>query len=305
MDTVNMPDLTREDRTRVLTRSFAEKGTKVAIRELEELPLSEIKHFLQTTGAWDDIIRLSELVTNTLSFNGGEEFSRVLAVLEPIQLKDVVHASVMLVEDVVEINPLDYADEEKWIEVSPSRRDAILASGNKKLIDRLHNQHPMPHTREGQDKGPWAIYVDDKKILCNQAAGILSAIINAEREDSWKKEAIREIGLEMFAYSALRAPHILTMLAEFDQELYAVADKLAQSEDIYERALVRNADVVEPLSLAAAEISIADIPDGDNLAQMISDLRQFGNDVAGAIAEAHSADVAIEDIFREGIPEEE
>lgn len=277
---------------------------KQAVALIEDLPPAEIRLYLEESGLTADPFKLGEFVVKSLICCGGEEHSGILAVLQPSEIGKIIGISPEIFDEDLFISQDEFENPQNWGTITNAQALAILASGNRKMIARLKNHHPMSHTLEGKKDGPWSLYLTDVKIRPETVNAYFSAIFHSENSEDWKEDSIRAIGLELLAFSANFFPEILDVCKEYFPD---IADDLADQQKqglLYATATETFTDLFEKTKAELAKKGI-NATDGD-LNNMLADFRSMGvddpsSDEIATLMETH----ALETALALGVPEEE
>lgn len=276
---------------------------KEAVGELENLPADQIRGFLTQAGIINDRFRLREVMDASLALYGDDEHSAVIAALEPTEIGGAVNSSPEVFESgrFFLFSQADYSRPEMWTAVSLEEKDAILASGDKKLIARLRNLHLEPWTREGMKIGPWVMFKHEIAVIPEIIFGYLSAIKNADRDEEWKDLSVREIGLELVAYCANSMPEITDELREISPLLLKAVEEMRLQPGLRYDACEKFMEGKTFMDSAAASIQLS----GDeSLDRMMAELRQMGiaNPTAEDVEMLAEVNNGLGAVFKNGFP---
>jgi len=280
---------------------------KEAVNEIENLPIGQIRGFLVETGIINDRFQVREMVDASLTFDGGNEYSAIISALEPVEIGEAINSSPEIFESgkFFLISRDDYNHSGMWIPVSSKQRDAIVASGDKKAIERLRNLHPEPWTKIGKEIGPWVMFYREVAVVPEIILGYISAIKNTNnRDEKWKGSSVQEIGLELVAYCANSVPEILDELGEISSALLQMVENIMSQPGLYYDACEKFLEGKTSIDSAAASI----LSTGDkSLDTMMAELRSIGikKPTAEDVETLKEVKGGWESILKNGIPTEE
>lgn len=204
---------------------------------LEELPAEKVRGELEVSGILNNPIMLKAVVEKSLSFRGDEEYSAVIAALEPKELSHLIATSEEIFNnnELYLIHPEASGDEKEWRNVREKEAKRILASGDLRLIARL--SFFLHDPAQSISKGIWKIHQEDVALMVDGIQSYLSAICNAEKDDEWKEKMVRAMGLHLVAYAAIGNPAIIEMSRGINQNLTAEIERAMRDENVVGKAL--------------------------------------------------------------------
>lgn len=268
-------------------KAFMSLPLKEAVGVLEELPVEEIRDYLEENQILGDMPMLRQVVETSLTLTGGEEHSAIIAALEPAEIAKVVNISpgVFSQERFDLIHPLDYTDSKKWLALSNEEAEVIKRSNDQRLIRRMHKFSEDTEFASGRKGGQWAIFKDELAILPVSIAGYVSAICNADRDNEWKEVSLYALGVELLAYAAKLRIEIFRDIDEISPTLAEVVANISFSEEdegLLRKACESHQELADKLE---AESNVATGPDliaeaaksgNKDLARLVADLRDVG-----------------------------
>ncbi len=286
-----------------IDKLFSTMPFKEAVASLENLPLKQIRRYLVESGIISDVVRLREVAEASLAMCCGDEHSAIIAALEPDEIAGIVAVSpeIFTGETFHLIHLNDYDNLNLWEMISLERKEGIMQSGDRLLINRLHNFHPEPWTRKGES-GPWGLFKQEIAVIPQTVLAYLSAIYNAERDEAWKEQSAAAMGVELLAYGAGFYKGIKDMLLD-------ISPKLAAEVEVVESAGLQGRVAEIHFEAKKAE-EISNIPgitkEDKTTAQMIAELRAMGieNPTSEDVEILKKTSNDLEILIREGIPEE-
>lgn len=250
--------------------------TKKAVALIEDLQPAEIRLYLEESGLTANPLKLGEWVGKSLSCCGGEEHSGILAVLKPEEIGSIVGIDPEIFDQDLFISQDEFENPLNWGLITNAQAQAILDSGDRKMIARLKNHHPMSHTHEGRKEGPWSLYLTDVKIRPETVNAYFSAIFHSENSEDWKEESIRAIGLELLAFSAYFFPGIFDVCQEHFRDIADDIEVQQKQGLLHATATEKFKASIEEIKAGLSEKGIA-IEDSD-LDKMLKELRSLGID---------------------------
>lgn len=263
---------------------------------LENHSPKEVREYLETSGIINDLPQLRTITEETLSLRGGEEFSNVIAALEPSEIGKMINVSpeVFVGDALFLIHPDDIVDPNKWEPISDGEYKNIIASGDKSKIKRLRNLGEKPWLKKGCN---WAIFKDEIAIYPETIMGYLSAIKNAEnRNNEWKENTVNEIGYALVAYCSRQCPEILDVLRDISYELMKKIEELRLVPNLFTKATEEYFEVqkrIEESVLGKGKSII--VTGNEDLQSVVNGLRSIGVNMT---AEEIIENRAIEDALK-------
>jgi hypothetical protein len=254
-----------------MKHNFAALPLKQAVKELENLPATEIRGYLDQTGLASMPRKLREVAEASLEMRGGDEHSSIFEVLKPAEINNIIEVSPEIFSseffDVVQ--PGDYLDASKIVKITTEDYTAIKKAGDPRVTRRLVNLNPL-----GATSGPWGLLEQDLVICPDIVWSYFSAIVNAGRDQLWKEAAIRAIGEKLLVYTISYYPVILeTCLRDFPEiatQLSAMRLHGVTKDDAVEAHLITMQRLQQELQ--GAEIPIAE----EDLTELMAELRNLG-----------------------------
>ncbi len=238
-----------KDKIAIIKGSFSQYSLKRAVKDLEMLPVEQIRGFLVETGALENLPQLREITEASLTLRGDEEYSGILAALEPEEIAGVINISpeIFNSEEFHLIQPQDYDDPSLWESISEEQCEEILQSKDQKIMNRLC-----------RFESGWKLFKRDVVILPEAVLGYLSAIYHAERDEEWKEAAARAIGIELLAYGAQFYREIGEMLQDISLSLANEVSTAKRRRNLQKAACAKFYEAHES---AEEVIPIADLPE--------------------------------------------
>jgi len=243
--------------------------------ELEELPREQLRQALKFYGLDKNPVRLRELTEASLKLVGDEEHSAIVAALESEEIGEIVSLSpqIFSTDKCDLIHPDDYKNPDKWILIPLATKEAIVASGNQKLIDRLANLHEEPWAQKAKN-GPWGLFKQPVAISPEAVFAYVSAIANAsKRSDEWKIACFDAIGFSLIAYVAKKMPElqIISICNDIDPDLGQRISAL-MSDPCLEAKALEGTD----LAMAVFEEQPDSREPQKDLSRLVDELRKMG-----------------------------
>lgn len=271
----------------LVQKAFLSLPLKEAVGILEDLPTGEIREFLAENQMLGDVLMLRQIAEASLTLTGGEEYSAIIAALEPAEIAQVVNVSpeIFSQERFDLIHPLDYTNPEKWLALSDEEAESIKQSNNQRIIRRMHKFGEDTEFAGGRRKGQWAVFKDELTILPVAVAGYVSAIYNADRDDEWKEASLHMLGVELLAYAAKFRVGVFRDISEISPELAEVVANAAfaeEDESLLRKAGERHQELADEMEaseeFASGPDLVAEAAKAGNkdLARLVADLRDIG-----------------------------
>lgn len=268
-------------------KAFLSLPLKEAVWTLEELPANEIREYLAENQMLDDVLMLRQIAESSLTLTGSEEYSAIIAALEPAEIGKVVSASpeVFSQERFDLIHPLDYSNPEKWLALSDEEAELIKQSNDQRLIRQMHKFSEDAEFAGGRKGGQWAILKNELTIMPVTVAGYVSAIYNADRDDEWKEASLNALGVPLLAYATKFRVGVLRDISEVSPDLAETVATIAfaeEDENLLRKACERHQELADEMEageeLASSPDLIAEAAKAGNkdLARLVADLRDVG-----------------------------
>lgn len=289
-----------------MRQNFATLPLKLAVGELENLSLEEIRGYLVASDVINNPLKLREVVEASLTLIGDEEYSSIIATLMPEEITSIIKVSPEIFsEDVFHlIHPSDYGNSAMWEMISREQYEAIMIAGDQRVIRRLINFSPEAWTAKGRRDGPWGLFREDVEIFPEVVAAYFSAIINSPRDEKWKEAAIRAIGMDLLAYSIGFDPEIQNICLRLFPEIATNLSALRARGTTKEDAAASYRDTMENLQKELRGKNNIE-EDEDDLAGMLAELRSMGVEKPDAVAVKTLMETrSIDNMLKEGIPDD-
>lgn len=298
----------------VVKKAFISLPLKEAVKSLEELSRSEIREYLAENQILSNPMMLRQIAEASLALTGGEEYSEIIAALEPEEITVLVNLSpeVFSQERFDLIHPSDYSDPKKWIAISNDEAEYIEINNNPRIIRRMHKFSGDTEFAGGRKGGQWAIFKDELIILPVAIAGYVSAICNANRNNGWKEESLYMLGVELLAYATKLRVGVFSNIVKISPDLARVVIDMVLSEK--DESLIQKAcekhkelmDEVEDESIGPDLVAETAKVGNKDLARLVADLRDVGiqNPTQEDIHMMEEINNDMDNLLTNGVPEE-
>ncbi|MBP8016765.1 hypothetical protein KAZ01_02045 [Candidatus Gracilibacteria bacterium] len=194
--------------------------------KLEKTPNS-INLFLKQAELRKSLEDMNELIEYSFSGTGGKDYSSLLETLKSEEIETIIKYNTFVFEkqNIDIINKTDYNDSANWVELIENEYKMIKNSGEKEKISLLR-------CRKNEESGVkrWYIFKNQMIISADSIYSYFSAIINSpKKDDSWKKESIYALDLNLLAYTSTKYPDLLfyckRQFPEIAKNIEAVLEK--------------------------------------------------------------------------------
>jgi hypothetical protein len=286
-----------------------EVALRAAVNDLAELPKEQIRDVLESEGLLSEPLALAAITAVSMDLNGGEEFSPVISALEPEELRDVVQLSPEIFSHDDFRVDADIADPSQWDLLTEKEAILIKQSPYK---GRSASLHPFPFTKKAWLSGPWAVPKKDLHVEPIAATGYISAILNADRGDKWKNQALEAIDLKIVAFAAHHNSSIKFALQRNFPYIFEQIGAILEKGNITQLAIDVHDEAIRDLErfIRQTKKDMAEVEDLP-AASLIERIRAQAS-AAGSAADdgsdiikrtSREADDTFEALFRQGIPE--